>query len=366
MQPSAGTTAATIKNLRLAEATRNDPRWAAVLARDAAADGQFFYSVSTTGVYCRPSCAARPARPEHVQFHPTAADAEEAGFRPCKRCKPDQPPLAARQATMIADLCRFIEHADRTPSLQVLAERAGLSAYHLHRIFKAVTGVTPRAYAAAHRAMRIRNGLAHGHGVTETIYGAGFNSNGRFYEQADRILGMTPSRYRAGGKNTDIRFAIGQCSMGAILVAASERGVCAILMGDDPNMLARDLQDRFPHADLVGDDPEFGRLVAIVVGFVETPQLGLELPLDVRGTAFQQRVWQALCRIPAGQTATYAEITRSIGEPGSARAVAGACAANILAVAIPCHRVVRTDGSLSGYRWGVERKRALLDREAKP
>lgn len=345
-------------------ATVSDPRWAAVMARDAAADGSFFYSVRTTGVYCRPSCGARAARPENVQFHATTAEAERAGFRPCKRCKPDQPVLAGHQAAMVAELCRFIEAAEQAPTLEALARRAGMSSFHLHRVFKEVTGLTPKAYAAAHRARRVREALAGSGTVTDAIYGAGYNSNGRFYETSNAVLGMTPTAWRAGGADTDIRFAIGQCALGAILVAQSARGVCAIALGEDPDVLARELQDRFPQARLTGGDAGFEALVARVVGFVEAPGVGLDLPLDVRGTAFQQRVWQALREIPAGRTASYAEIARRIGSPKSVRAVAQACGANTLAVAIPCHRVVRSDGRLSGYRWGVERKGALLKREA--
>lgn len=352
-----------IRALRAAE-TESDPRWAKVAARDASADGSFFYSVKTTGVYCRPSCGARTARPENVAFHATAADAERAGFRPCKRCKPDGESRDARHAAVVAELCRFIETQDEIPTLDALAARAAMSPFHLHRIFKAVTGLTPKAYATAHRGARVRHELAQGSSVTNAIYDAGFNANSRFYEQADGVLGMTPKDFRAGGANTDIRFAIGQCSLGAILVAQSARGVCAILLGDDAGQLARDLQDRFPRANLIGGDHEFEKRVAMVVGFVEAPKIGLDLPLDVRGTAFQQRVWQALREIPAGKTASYAEIAARIGSPKSVRAVAQACAANALAVAIPCHRVVRSDGGLSGYRWGVERKRELLEREA--
>jgi len=347
-----------------AAATVNDPRWERVLARDPSADGLFFYSVKTTGIYCRPSCSARPARPENVDFHASAAAAEAAGFRPCKRCKPDQPPLAEQHAGLVATLCRRIEQADTAPTLDALATAAGMSPFHLHRVFKAVTGLTPRAYAAAHRARRVRSELHRADSVTDAIYEAGYNSNGRFYAEADQLLGMTPSDFRAGGTNTEIRFAIGQCSLGAILVAASPRGICAILLGDDPDALARDLQDRFPKASLIGADAAFEATVARVVGLVEAPRLGHDLPLDVRGTAFQQRVWQALREIPAGQTASYAEVAQRIGAPTSMRAVAQACGANALAVAIPCHRVVRSDGALSGYRWGVERKRSLLDREA--
>jgi AraC family transcriptional regulator of adaptative response/methylated-DNA-[protein]-cysteine methyltransferase len=353
-------------NDRRVAATLNDPRWAAVVARNPAADGTFVYSVATTRVYCRPSCSSRRAKPENVAFHATPADAERAGFRPCKRCQPDHASLGARHTESIAALCRFIETAEQAPTLAELAARAGRSAYHLHRLFKAVTGLTPKAYASARRAARIRHELLQSGTVTEAIYGAGYNSSGRFYEQSDQMLGMTPSDYRSGGANQAIRFAIGECWLGSILVAQSQRGVCAILIGDDPETLIHELQDRFHAAELIGGDAGFERLVASVVGLVETPRLGLDLPLDVRGTAFQQRVWQALRAIPAGTTVSYSELAERIGAPGSARAVAGACAANVLAVAIPCHRVLRRDGSLSGYRWGVERKRALLDREATP
>lgn len=343
----------------------SDPRWPSLVARDAKADGQFYYAVKTTGVYCRPSCGARTPRPENVSFFVTAAEAEHAGFRPCKRCKPDQRPLDEQHTELVARLCRQIESADTPPSLETLAQAADMSPFHLHRIFKAATGVTPRAYAAAHRADKLREQLRQGGSITEAIYEAGYNANGRFYSESNRLLGMTPTAFRTGGADTVIRFAIGECSLGAILVAASERGVCAILIGDDPDMLARDLQDRFAKAELIGGDAGFEQWVATVVGFVEKPEPGLDLPLDIRGTAFQQRVWQALREIPTGSTVSYTELARRIGAPTAVRAVAGACAANALAVAIPCHRVVRTDGSLSGYRWGVERKRALLEREAK-
>ncbi len=348
-----------------AAATQADPRWAAVRTRDAKADGTFYYSVQTTGVYCRPSCAARPALPENVRFHASTLDAEQAGFRPCKRCKPTQASPVAHHAALVTEACRIIEAAETPPTLDELAARVGLSAHHFHRIFKQATGLTPKAYANAQRARRVRNELAApvSSSVTDAIFNAGYNATSRFYEEADGVLGMTPTRFQAGGKQVTIRFAIGQCSLGAILVAQSERGVCAILMGDDAQVLAQDLQDRFPQGHLVGDDRSFDALVAQVVAFVEAPGLGLALPLDVQGTAFQQRVWQALQAIPAGETASYADIAQRIGSPTAARAVAQACAANALAVAIPCHRVVRNDGALSGYRWGVERKQALLERE---
>ncbi len=341
-----------------------DPRWAAVVVRDRQADGTFYYSVKTTGVYCRPSCAARRPNPKNVRFHLTAADAEQAGFRPCRRCRPDRSTLERAHAAVIAAICRSIEAADAAPRLAALAKRAHLSPYHFHRVFKSITGVTPRAYAAAHRTQRVRCELKkRSKTVTEAIYDAGFNSGGRFYETSGEVLGMTPTAYRAGGAHTEIRFAVGECSLGSILVAQSARGVCAILLGDDPDALVRDLQDRFPRASFVGGDAAFERIVARAIALVEAPAIGLDLPLDVRGTAFQQRVWQALRMIPAGSTASYAEIARRIGAPAAARAVAQACAANPLAIAVPCHRVVKTDGSLSGYHWGVSRKRSLLARE---
>jgi AraC family transcriptional regulator of adaptative response/methylated-DNA-[protein]-cysteine methyltransferase len=338
-------------------------RWQAVVDRDSKADGSFYYSVRTTGVFCRPSCAARLPNRENVSFFATPAEAQAAGFRPCKRCKPTEASPGERYAELVAQACRAIEAAETPPSLSALAQGAGLSQHHFHRVFKAVVGVTPKAYASAERSRRVREGLVGSGTVTEAIYDAGFNSGGRFYEQSASVLGMTPTRFRKGGDRTTIHFAIGECSLGAILVATTDKGVCAILLGDDPAALARDLQDRFPRAELVGADPGFEGLVAQVVGLVEHPDLAADLPLDIQGTAFQQRVWEALRKIRAGETASYAEIAERIGAPSAVRAVAQACAANRLAVAIPCHRVVRTDGALSGYAWGVERKRALLERE---
>jgi AraC family transcriptional regulator of adaptative response/methylated-DNA-[protein]-cysteine methyltransferase len=274
------------------------------------------------------------------------------------------PPKNARlRGSVVVKACRIIEASEKEPSLETLAAAIGHSPSHFHRVFKATTGLTPKSYAAAHRAHRVRQGLASGTTVTEAMYNAGFNSSGRFYEKSTGMLGMTPSRYRAGGVREEIKSAVGQTSLGAILVASSTKGVAAILLGDDPDELVRDLQDRFPRAHLIGADREYESLVARVVGFVEQPQMGLNLPLDVRGTAFQRRVWQALQQIPVGVTVSYAEVARRIGLPSAVRAVAHACAANNLAVAIPCHRVIRNDGSLSGYAWGVERKRVLLDRE---
>jgi AraC family transcriptional regulator of adaptative response/methylated-DNA-[protein]-cysteine methyltransferase len=342
----------------------DDPRWARIAARDRTADGHFWYSVATTGVYCRPSCPSRTANPKNVQLHDTLEAAKATGFRPCKRCNPDCPSIDGLNAAIVARACRLIEQSEEEPSLADLAEAVGRSASYFHRLFKATTGLTPKDYAAAHRAEKVREGLDTASSVTEAIYDAGFNSSGRFYEKSTNMLGMTPSQYRSGGANEEIRFAVGQSSLGAILVASSKKGVASILLGNDPAELVRNLQDRFPNARLIGGDRDYEVLVARVVGFVEAPGIGLNLPLDVRGTAFQQRVWQALQEIPVGQTVSYAEIALRIGSPKAVRAVAGACAANNLAVAIPCHRVVRNDGSLSGYAWGIERKRVLLDREA--
>jgi AraC family transcriptional regulator of adaptative response/methylated-DNA-[protein]-cysteine methyltransferase len=342
-----------------------DAKWDAVVRRDRAANGAFFYSVKTTGVYCRPSCAARLARRENVRFHANCVEAERAGFRPCKRCRPNAAGVAEQHAQAVERACRLIEEAEETPTLEQLARAAEMSPFHFHRVFKATTGVTPKAYAAGRRSERVRAELMRRGTVTEAIYGAGFNSNGRFYATSTQVLGMTPSKFRAGGTGAVIRFAVGECSLGSILIAATDKGVCAISFGDDPDALVRNLQDRFPKAQFIGADKDFERLAARVIGFVEAPKLGLDLPLDVQGTAFQQRVWRELCAIPAGGTATYTEIAARLGAPDAVRAVAGACAANPIAVAIPCHRVVRKDGSLSGYRWGVERKRALIDREAR-
>ncbi|PCR94737.1 bifunctional DNA-binding transcriptional regulator/O6-methylguanine-DNA methyltransferase Ada [Pseudomonas sp. FW215-R2] len=344
----------------------DDPRWSAVVARDPRADGQFVYAVKTTGIYCRPSSLARLPKPQNVEFFDTAEEAEAAGYRPSKRASKDQSDVAAQHAATVAAACRQIETAETLPALNELADAAGLSSFHFHRVFKAATGLTPKGYAAAHRSRRVRQRLADGDSVTDALYDAGFNSNSRFYEAADQLLGMKPGDFRAAGQNNDIRFAVGQCSLGAILVAQSDRGICAILLGDDPHQLVCDLQDQFRRANLIGADAEFEQLIAHVVGFIEAPAIGLDLPLDVRGTAFQERVWQALREIPVGSTASYADIAQRIGSPKAVRAVAQACGANSLAVAIPCHRVVRSDGNLSGYRWGVERKRELLSRETQP
>jgi AraC family transcriptional regulator, regulatory protein of adaptative response / methylated-DNA-[protein]-cysteine methyltransferase len=348
-----------------ASPSADDARWNAVVTRDVRYDDQFLYSVRTTGIYCRPSCPARRPSRAHVRFYETAAEAEAAGFRACKRCKPDQASLSTEHGAKLAHACRMIEAAESPPTLAALADAVGLSPYHFHRLFKAALGVTPKAYAAAFRNNRVRAGLRTKATVTEALYDSGFNASSRFYAAAPDVLGMEIKNFRAGGINEELRYAVAPCALGQMLVAASNRGVCAILLGDASNVLQAELRDQFPNARMIEGDAAFAALTAKVVALVDTPGTKLDLPLDIRGTAFQQRVWEALRRIPAGTTATYTEIAAAIGAPRSARAVAGACAANRLAVAIPCHRVVRGDGSLSGYRWGASRKAALLAEESK-
>ncbi|MDQ7988268.1 MAG: bifunctional DNA-binding transcriptional regulator/O6-methylguanine-DNA methyltransferase Ada [Candidatus Dactylopiibacterium sp.] len=344
----------------------DEARWAAVCARDAGADGAFVYAVLTTGVYCRPSCHARRARRENVRFFEAPADAERAGFRACLRCRPAAAPRAQREAALVAQACHLIETAEGIPDLAALAARLGVGVSPLQRLFKAHLGLTPRAYAAGLRAGRVRGALRGGAPVSAALFEAGFQAGSRFYAQADAMLGMSPARFRAGGKGERIRFALARCALGALLVAASERGLCAIALGDSPEALLRDFQDDFHAAQLVGADEPFEAWVAQVVRLVETPALGLGLPLDLRGTVFQLRVWRALGEIPPGQTLSYTELARRVGAPAAVRAVASACAANRLAVAVPCHRVLRIDGQPGGYRWGLARKLDLISREAEP
>lgn len=336
-------------------------RWEAVCRRDAAEDGRFYFGVRTTGVYCRPSCGARRPLRSNVGFFTTRDEAQAAGLRPCRRCRPELDGPA--QGRIVAEACRTIEDAAEPPALAELAKAAGLSASRFHRVFKALTGVTPKAYGEACRARRVQAGLQDGRSVTTALFDAGYGASSRFYARADKFLGMAPGAYRRGGDGATIRFAVAQCSLGPVLVAATDIGVCAIRFGDDADRLVCELQDSFPQARLEGGNDAFEALVARVLGAIERPSQTADLPLDIKGTVFQERVWQALRDIPLGQTASYAEVARRVGLPRASRAVAAACAANPVAVAIPCHRVVRTDGALSGYRWGVARKRSLLERE---
>lgn len=338
-------------------------RWQAVVQRDPAAASAFVYAVRTTGIFCRPGCAAKRPLRKNVQFFDSRSEARAAGFRPCRRCQPEKTSGVSREAELVSRACRQIEQATQAPSLAELADEAGLSRFHFQRLFKATTGVTPHEYATAHRTARVREQLQQGSSVTAAIYEAGFNTSSSFYATAEASLGMTPVAYRDGGRGTTIRFGLGQCSLGAILVAATQRGVCWISLGDDPAELVHELQTRFAQAELIGADAEFEQWLSAVIGLVDAPRLGVSLPLDIQGTAFQQRVWRALREIPPGSTTTYTALAQQLGLPTAVRAVASACAANSLAVAIPCHRVVRLNGNLAGYRWGMERKRLLLERE---
>jgi len=341
-----------------------DKCWHAVLAGapDAAESG-FFYGVVTTGVFCRPTCKARRPKRENVCFFTDAGAASRAGFRACKRCKPEGASPETNMAARIARACRRVEEAEDTITLSELAQEAGLSPFHFHRLFKATTGLTPQAYAKALKERRMREGLAAAGSVTEAIYDAGYSSSSRFYETAGQTLGMTPSRYRAGGEGLVIRHAVAPCWLGLVLIAATEAGICALFFGDEEDTLIAALHARFPAAAIEPGGAALGGRLDAVLAALEEPALAAALPLDIRGTAFQQRVWQALREIPPGKTATYTDIARRLGASRAVRAVAGACAANPVAVAIPCHRIIRSDGNLAGYRWGVERKRQLLQRE---
>ena len=342
--------------------TTDDERWQAVLDRDAAADGQFIFAVQTTGIFCRPSCRARHALRQNVRFFENADAAQRAGFRPCKRCRPDTLSPEQHKIDSVARACRLLEQ-DTPVTLEALAQAVAVSPYHFHRMFKSVTGMTPKAWQQAWRARRLRESLAAGNAVTQAVLDAGFPSSSSYYRHADDILGMTAQTYRRGGQSSDIHYSTGECSLGRCLVALSERGVCAVLLGDNDAQLLTELQQTLPAARYLMADAAFSQQIATVIASINQPDSTLSLPLDIRGTAFQQQVWQALLAIPAGETRSYQQVADSIGKPKAVRAVASACAANRLAIVVPCHRVVRGDGALSGYRWGVTRKAALLQRE---
>ena len=343
----------------------DDRRWAAVCARDRSADGQFVFAVATTGVFCRPSCGSRRARRDNVSFYADPASAQAAGFRACKRCKPTGKLADDRDASIIAAVCRQIDKAEETPTLEELAARAGFSPFHLHRMFKRVTGLTPRDYAATRKSERVKDRLAAGNPVTNAIYEAGYGSSSRFYESAQSRLGMVPKAYAEGGRDEQIRFALTECSLGQLMVAATDKGICDVRFGNSAEDLENGLRERFHQAERVDHDDRFRTLVEAVVSTIEQPSADAErLPLDIRGTLFQHKVWDALREIPVGRTASYSEVAARIGQPKATRAVARACAANKIAVLIPCHRVVKADRDAGGYRWGNERKRALLTREA--
>lgn len=341
----------------------DDPRWDTIKTRDKTDVASFVYAVTTTGIYCRPGCPSRLPRRETIRFFECASDAERAGFRPCLRCRPHDEPAEKRQAEAIAKACALIEAAEERPDFDAIARASGMSRHHFHRMFKQAVGLTPGAYCRALRQRRALDGLSVGRTVTEAIHAAGYGSTSRFYEGFAPALGLDPLAFTKGGAGETILFAVGECSLGSIVVAASARGICAIELGDAPDPLVAALQDRFPNAELKGAEAGFERIVAEAVALVEEPARAFSLPLDIRGTAFQAKVWQVLRTIPPGETVSYAELAVKAGAPSAVRAVASACAANRIAIAIPCHRVVRTDGALSGYRWGVERKATLLKRE---
>jgi len=339
-------------------------RWSALQQRDPLADGRFVYSVATTGIYCRPVCPSKLARRENIAFHDTPAAAASAGFRPCKRCQPDGPTQSARHTAAVAKACRLIESAESPPALDELAAATEMSRYHFLRTFKSITGVTPGKYAAAHRSQKVRTTLRENSSVTAAIYDAGFNSSSHFYQNAAGTLGMSPADYRRGGQGVAIRHAITPCLLGLVLVAGTARGICRVSFGYDRATLEREVRDAFPNAVFEKPDKAFTAWVKSLVAHLRRPSEKLDLPLDIRCTAFQQRVWQALREIPPGETANYSEVAARIGQPTAARAVARACATNPIAVAIPCHRVLGTHGSLTGYRWGIERKQQLLQQES--
>lgn len=340
-----------------------DAMWRAVVQKDQSAEGAFFYSVRSTGVYCRPSCAARLARRENVAFHASCDAAESAGFRSCKRCKPREAPLVDRHAALVAEACRAIEASGVNLKLEELAASAGMSAFHFHRVFTSIVGVTPKRFAQARRAKRAREALGEGQTITTAIYDAGFSSSGRFYASSNSMLGMTPSNFRQGAQGLSIQYAVGQCSLGWVVVAATEKGICAILFGDDRESALAGLHQQFPRADLRDGDAGFVDTVAKVIDFIDAPSRPVELPLSIQGTAFQVRVWDALREIPPGETVSYSQLAERIGAPRATRAVARACAANKIAVVIPCHRVVKSGGESGGYRWGAQRKEELLRKE---
>lgn len=341
--------------------------WQAVLDRDLAHDGEFFYGVLTTGVYCRPSCGSRPPLRKNVRFYATAGEAERDGLRACLRCRPND---AYRNLAVarVRDLCRFIESQPETPpDLAELAARAGLSRFHVQRTFKLVTGVTPKEYAEAWRVRHLKRALRESDGVTGAVYDAGFQSSSRVYERADTRLGMTPLQYRKGGQGVAITYATVTTALGLLMIGATDRGLCFVHFGESEEELSAALRREYPAAQIepMPSPPgeEFERWIAALTRHLEGGQPRLDLPLDIRATAFQMRVWNYLQSIPYGEVQSYAEVAAGVGKPSAVRAVARACASNTVAIAIPCHRVIRGTGALGGYRWGLARKRALIDGE---
>ena len=339
--------------------------WQAVIERDAHYDGRFVFAVRSTGVYCRPSCPARRPLRSNVCFFDAPRAAEQAGFRPCRRCHPQHVQPPEPHAELIEQICRYIAaHADEAITLDALSAQFHLSPTHLQRTFKRVVGVTPRQYAQAQRLERFKTQLKEGETVTTALYEAGYGSSSRVYERAPERLGMTPTTYRRGGAGMHLRYTVADCALGKLLVAATERGISAVYLGDDEAALAAELAAEYPAATIERDGVELGAWVEAIVQYMDGHQRSLDLPLDVQVTAFQWRVYEALRAIPYGTTRTYGEIAHALGQPTAARAVGRACATNPVSLVVPCHRAVGSDGSLHGYRWGLDRKQKLLEREA--
>ena len=338
--------------------------WQAVQGRDAAFDGVFVYGVHSTGIYCRPACPSRRPSRDQVAFFANGEEAREAGYRPCRRCRPDEALPASQRAGLVQRACGMIDAADGAPpTLETLADGLSMSPSHLRRIFIEVTGLTPHQYAAWRRLQKFKSGIQTGQDVTTALYDAGYSSSSRLYESVTASLGMTPANYRRGGKTMDITYTIVATRLGRMLVAATSRGICAVNFGDQDTRLEADLRAEFSTAALSRDDATLKTWVDTLVAHLEGLQPHLDLPLDLQATAFQLRVWKALRQIPYGETRTYAQVASAIGQAGAARAVGSAIASNPVAVINPCHRVIRSDGSLGGYRWGPERKQALLEQE---
>jgi AraC family transcriptional regulator of adaptative response/methylated-DNA-[protein]-cysteine methyltransferase len=351
-------------NLSITSTAAADRCWQAVATRDAGCDGLFYYGVRTTGVYCRPSCASRQPKRENVLFFALPEAARQAGFRACRRCRPDETTLRDPQAELVQSVCRLIDaQLEAPPNAAALGEEVKLSQFHLQRLFKKLMGITPRQYAEARRADRFKVGVKSGQTVTDAMYEAGYGSSSRLYEKAAAQLGMTPATYRKGGKGMTIHYTIAECPLGLLLVAATEKGICSVTLGDRGAGLTEDLHAEFPQAEIARDENRLRAQVNTLLAHLAGQEPHPDLPLDVQGTAFQKRIWEELRRIPYGQTASYSEIARRTGQPTATRAVARACATNPAALVTPCHRVIRENGEMGGYRWGIERKRQLLERE---
>lgn len=345
--------------------TSADGRWRAIIARDPRADGRFVYAVKTTGIFCRPSCSSKLPKRENVEYFGSGEEALAAGYRPCKKCRPTGKTVKEEIEHKVVQACRIIERSRTIPQLPDLAKEVGLSPFHFHRLFKQVVGVTPKQFATHHRAKRFRTSLQSSNSITEALFDAGYSSSSGAYNRSQDRLSMQPKEYRAGGQGIDIRYGIAECPLGWVIVAATDRGICAIEFGDDPEKLPELMHSRFPQAAVSAAGPGFTRLIEEVVHFINTPWSNFTLPLDIQGTAFQQQVWDILRQIEPGETMSYTEVAEKIGNPKAVRAVAAACGQNTLAVVIPCHRVITKDGRVSGYRWGVERKKMLLENEKK-